>query len=89
MAERMACTAQDVFLGTVPFSNTFGITAIMLTCAVAGAQLVCMPHYRPSEALRLMKETGVTILSGVPTMFALELNHKDFDPSACAARARR
>ncbi|MBI3163279.1 MAG: AMP-binding protein [Chloroflexi bacterium] len=84
MAERMNCTAQDVFLGTVPFSNTFGITAIMLACAVSGAQLVCLPHYRPSEALRLVKETGVTILSGVPTMFALELNHKDFDPSACA-----
>ncbi|RIK48206.1 MAG: hypothetical protein DCC59_15465 [Chloroflexi bacterium] len=84
MAERMDCAAQDVFLGTVPFSNTFGITAIMLACAVAGAQLVCMPHYHPSEALRLVKETGVTILSGVPTMFALELNHKDFDASACA-----
>ncbi|WKZ42634.1 MAG: AMP-binding protein [Anaerolineales bacterium] len=84
MAERMDCSAQDVFLGTVPFSNTFGITAILLACAVAGAQLVCMPHFHPSEALRLIRETGVTILSGVPTMFALELNHKGFDSSACA-----
>lgn len=84
MAARMYCTAQDIFLGTVPFSNTFGITAIMLACAVSGAQLVCMPQYRPSRALRLVKETGVTVLSGVPTMFALELNHQDFDPSACA-----
>ncbi|MCC6568147.1 MAG: AMP-binding protein [Anaerolineales bacterium] len=84
MAERMDCVAQDIFLGAVPFSNTFGATAVLLACAVAGAQLVCLPHYHPSEALRLVKETGVTILSGVPTMFALELNHKDFDPSACA-----
>lgn len=84
MAERMNCSAQDIFLGAVPLSNTFGFTAVMLACAVAGAQLVCLPHYRPSEALRLVKETGVTILSGVPTMFALELNHKDFDSAACA-----
>lgn len=84
MAERMDCVAQDSFLGAVPFSNTFGATAVLLACAVAGAQLVCLPNYHPSEALRLVKETGVTILSGVPTMFALELNHKDFDPSACA-----
>jgi len=84
IASRMDCTAEDIFLGAIPFSNTFGLTAIMLTCAVSGAQLVCMPHYRPSEALRLVKETGVTVLSGVPTMFALELNHSDFNSSACA-----
>ncbi|MDP2776619.1 MAG: AMP-binding protein, partial [Anaerolineales bacterium] len=84
IASRLDCTAEDIFLGTIPFSNTFGITAIALTCVVSGAQLVCMPHYRPREALRLVKETGVTILSGVPTMFALELNHADFRASSCA-----
>jgi len=83
IASRMNCTAEDIFLGAIPFSNTFGITAIALACAVSGAQLVCMPHYRPSEALRLVKETGVTVLSGVPTMFALELNHANFHASAC------
>ncbi|MDP1779282.1 MAG: class I adenylate-forming enzyme family protein, partial [Anaerolineales bacterium] len=84
IASRLGCTAEDIFLGTIPFSNTFGMTAIALACAVAGGQLVCMPHYRPSEALRLVKETGVTVLSGVPTMFALELNHMDFHASACS-----
>ena len=84
IASRMDCTAEDVFLGTIPFSNAFGFTAITLACAVAGAQLVCMPHYHPSEALRLVKEAGVTVLSGVPTMFALELNHPDFNTAACA-----
>ena len=83
IASRLDCTADDIFLGTIPFSNTFGLTAIALACAVSGAQLVCMPHYRPSVALRLVKESGVTILSGVPTMFALELNHADFHASAC------
>lgn len=84
IASRLGCTTEDIFLGAIPFSNTFGITAITLACAVSGAQLVCMPHYRPSEALRLVKETGVTVLSGVPTMFALELNHADFQASSCA-----
>lgn len=84
IASRLDCTAQDIFLGTIPVSNTFGLTAIALACTVAGAQLVCMPHYRPNEALRLVKETRVTVLSGVPTMFALELNHADFHTSACA-----
>jgi fatty-acyl-CoA synthase len=85
IAARLDCTAEDIFLGTIPFSNSFGLIAIVLACAVAGAQLVCMPHYRPSEALRLVKAAGVTILPGVPTMFAFELNHPDFDPADCAS----
>lgn len=84
IAARLDCKADDIFLGAIPFSNTFGLTAIVLATAVAGAQLVCLPHYRPSEALRLVKAAGVTILPGVPTMFALELNHPDFNRSACA-----
>jgi len=85
IATRLDCTSEDIFLGAIPFSNTFGLTSIVLACAVAGAQLVCMPHYRPNEALRLVKEAGITVLPGVPTMFALELNHPDFDPSACTS----
>ncbi len=84
IAERMDCKADDIFLGAIPFSNTFGLTSIVLASTVAGAQLVCLPHYRPSEALRLVKAAGVTVLPGVPTMFALELNHQDFHPSACS-----
>lgn len=84
IATRLDCTADDIFLGAIPFSNSFGLTANVLACVVASAQLVCMPHYNPGEALRLVKVAGVTILSGVPTMFALELNHPDFQASACA-----
>ena len=85
IATRLDCTTADIFLGAIPFTNSFGLTANVLACAIANAQLVCMPHYNPGEALRLVKAAGVTILSGVPTMFALELNHADFQPSLCAS----
>ena len=81
VAEEMRCTEQDVFLGTVPFSNTFGLTPTILACTVAGAELVCLPRYSPGEALRLIAEHQVTVHHGVPTMFALELNHPEFDPA--------
>lgn len=84
MAANLACTSEDVFLGAVPFSNTFGLTATILACAVSGAQLVCLPRYHPREALQWIKEAGVTVHHGVPSMFAMELNHPDFDPRACA-----
>ncbi len=85
LASTMACTPQDVFLGTTPFSNTFGLTATVLACAVVGAQLVCLPQYKPGDALRLIQQKKVSVHPGVPTMFALELNHADFHPSKCAS----
>ena len=81
VADHLRCTEQDVFLGTVPFSNAFGLTPTILACAVAGAELVCLPRFSPGEALRLVTEHRVTVHHGVPTMFALELNHPEFDPA--------
>jgi len=81
VAENLRCTEQDVFLGTVPFSSAFGLTPTILACAVAGAELVCLPRFSPGEALRLIAEHRVTVHHGVPTMFALELNQPDFDPA--------
>jgi 3-isopropylmalate dehydratase small subunit len=83
LASIMACTPQDVFLGTVPFSNTFGLSATVLACAVSGAQLVCLPQYKPGDALKLIQRKKISVHPGVPTMFALELNHADFHPSTC------
>ena len=85
IATRLDCTAEDIFLGAIPFTNSFGLTSNVLACVIANAQLVCMPHYNPGEVLKLVKSAGVSILSGVPTMFALELNHEDFHASACTS----
>ncbi len=85
MVNYMQVTPFDVFLGTVPFSNTFGLTATILASTIAGTQLVCLPKFRPDEALSLIAKETITILNGVPTMFAMELNHPDFDPKKCAS----
>ncbi len=84
VAERLALTPDDVFLGAVPFSNAFGITPTILACTIAGARLICQPRYRSGEALALIQETGITIHHGVPTMFLMELNHPNFKPDSCA-----
>ncbi len=85
IAAILGCTADDVFLGAVPFSNTFGLTATILTATIAGGRLVCLPKFHPAQALRLIKQQGVTIFNGVPTMFAMALNHADFDPRKTAS----
>lgn len=85
MAGILNCSPEDVFLGAVPFSSTFGLTATILASAVAGAQLVCLPKYHPGEALKLIEQAKVTVHHGVPTMFAMELNYPDFNPGTCAS----
>ncbi len=79
-AVALAATPDDVFLGAVPFSNSFGLTPTILSCAVAGAQIAPLPVYDPGDALALIEKAKVTVHHGVPTMFALELNHPDFKP---------
>ncbi|MEK7787353.1 MAG: class I adenylate-forming enzyme family protein, partial [Chloroflexota bacterium] len=83
-ATALAATPDDVFLGAVPFSNSFGLTPTILSCVVAGAQLAPLAVYNPGEALALIERAKVTVHHGVPTMFALELNHPDFKPERCA-----
>ena len=84
IAATLAATPDDVFLGAVPFSNAFGLTPTILACAVAGATLAPLPIYHPGDALALIEKAKVTVHHGVPTMFALELNHPDFRPERCA-----
>lgn len=85
MAAHLEYAPDDVFLGAVPFSNTFGLTATILACTVAGGHLVCLPRYNPGEALKLIEQARVTVHHGVPTMFAIELNHPTFTSQACSS----
>ncbi len=85
IAARMKCTPNDVFLGTPPFSNTFGITPTILSCLLSGASLIPLAKYDPGAALDLIESAGITVHHGVPTMFILELNHAEFRSERCAS----
>jgi fatty-acyl-CoA synthase len=84
IASTLNATPEDVFLGAVPFSNAFGLTPTILACTVAGASLAPLPTYHADDALALIEKQKVTVHHGVPTMFALELNHPNFKPGSCA-----
>ncbi len=85
IAAALGTTGDDIFLGAVPFSNAFGLTPTILACTAAGASLVCMPRFDAWEALNLIEAHGVTIQNGVPTMFALELQHPSFASARCTS----
>ena len=85
IAASLECTPDDTFLGTVPFTNTFGLTATILASTVANARLVCLPKYHPDQALELIEQEDVTVHNGVPTMFAMELNQPGYKPKMTAS----
>jgi len=85
VAETLRATSDDIFIGAVPFSSAFGLTPTILACTVAGATLSCLPRYDAGVALEMLETARISVHHGVPTMFALELNHPDFDPARCAS----
>ncbi|MEU7021262.1 AMP-binding protein [Streptomyces sp. NPDC046203] len=59
----------DVLLGTLPLSHTFGQICGMGVCFHAGATLVLMDRFCGTRALDLMASHGCTVVMGVPTMY--------------------
>ncbi|WP_330333057.1 long-chain fatty acid--CoA ligase [Streptomyces sp. NBC_00536] len=59
----------DVLLGALPLSHTFGQICGMAVTFHAGATLVVMERFEAHDALRLMREHGCTVFMGVPTMY--------------------
>jgi long-chain acyl-CoA synthetase len=64
----------DVVLGALPLFHSFGQT-VGMGCAVAsGARLTLMPRFDPVRALEIIKRDQVTVLMGVPAMYAAILH---------------
>jgi long-chain acyl-CoA synthetase len=65
---------EDVILGALPLFHSFG-QVVGMGCAVAtGACLTLLPRFDPARALEIIKRDLVTVLPGVPTMYAAILH---------------
>lgn len=67
----------DVFLHATPFFHIMGIGAI-LRLIISEARVVILDTYKPEPVLKLIQEEKITVHPGVPTLYALELNHPNF-----------
>jgi long-chain acyl-CoA synthetase len=61
----------DVALATVPLFHIFGLNVVLGLSLISGAALVLEERFDAAGSLADVLELGVTILFGVPTMFAL------------------
>ncbi len=61
---------QEKFLGAIPLFHVYGLTTVLLTGIVLGAETVLHPNPREiNQILKLINKTKPSIFPGVPTMY--------------------
>jgi acyl-CoA synthetase (AMP-forming)/AMP-acid ligase II len=63
-------TPQDRAYGVLPISHVYGLASVMLGTLYAGACLYLAPRFSAAAMLRAIGDDGLTILQGVPAMYA-------------------
>ena len=68
-------THEDVILGALPLFHSFGQTVGMSCALASGACITLLTRFDPGHALEIIKRDRVTVLPGVPTMYAAILHY--------------
>ncbi|MBM6400565.1 long-chain-fatty-acid--CoA ligase [Phycicoccus sonneratiae] len=72
-------TSDDVVMGCLPLFHVFGLVVGLNAATIAGASLALIPRFDPQAAVEVIEKERVTIMQGVPTMYAAILNHPSSD----------
>jgi long-chain acyl-CoA synthetase len=65
------------FLGIIPLFHAFGMTAMMLAPIQLGATIVYLSRFSPVGTVNAIKEQRISLVLGVPSMYAAILRLKD------------
>jgi acyl-CoA synthetase (AMP-forming)/AMP-acid ligase II len=68
--------ATDRAYGVLPITHVFGLASVALGTLYAGAALYLAPRYAPAALVDAIRNDGLTILQGVPAMYARLLDYK-------------
>jgi len=68
-------TPADRAWGVLPISHVYGLTSVMLGTLSAGACLQLTPRFTPEGMLAAIRDDGLSIVQGVPAMYARLLEH--------------
>lgn len=63
-------TPNDRAYGVLPITHVYGLASVMLGTLYAGACLYLCPRFAPDAVLKAIRDDGLTILQGVPAMYA-------------------
>ncbi len=68
--DAMALTPVDRTLALLPYAHLFGLTVTATAPLLSGGSISTMARFDPAKALELVEEKGITMLVGVPAIFA-------------------
>jgi long-chain acyl-CoA synthetase len=71
-------TSEDVVLAALPLFHSFGQTAVLNAAVRAGACLALLTRFDAAAALRTIQDQRVTVVEGVPTMYAAMLRDHQY-----------
>jgi long-chain acyl-CoA synthetase len=60
----------DLAYGVLPVSHVYGLTSVLLGTLYAGACLQLVPRFTPQAMLDAIRSGGLSIVQGVPAMYA-------------------
>ena len=63
-------TPGDLAYGVLPVSHVYGLTSVLLGTLAAGACLRLAPRFTPHAMLDAIVKEGLTVVQGVPAMYA-------------------
>jgi len=75
----------DVAFGVLPMFHIFGLNVVLGLTLAAGGSVVLVERFDPTSAFDTIRERGVTILAGAPTMFSAMLDVPRVAPDALAS----
>jgi long-chain acyl-CoA synthetase len=81
----MALTSDDVVLGVLPFSHSFGLNGALLAPLLVGATVVVLERFASEEVVETIAAHHVTVFPGVATMFRRVLSAPALDRAALAS----
>ena len=69
----------DVEIAVLPLFHIFGQTCVMKAGVYAGNTVVLVQRFEPDTVLKAIQDVGVTVFTGVPTMYQYLLRHPALD----------
>ncbi len=70
-----AVPGHEVMFGALPLFHVYAMTLVMNTTTLLGGEIAMLPKFDLEAALKLIARRRVTMLPGVPTMFAAMLSY--------------
>lgn len=69
----------DRMFGALPFFHVFANTVVLNSSTLVGSEIVMVPKFELTQALKTIQRRKVTVIPGVPTMYTALLSHPKLD----------